>query len=971
MPRTKVRENKRKVASKRSLAPRNRKLYFALGLGFSVCLGYALQFATSQSFGHKARRGTIAQWEHRLYGDTWAETQDSAPKRGVADAQQPRCLKDRLTLENLRADIARLEKERGGQPVQGKWAGVDKSSLSPAQGEFLSYDDGKWIHSKGISFAGCSDVPCILNQVYGTPGAEAGYKAYWWYLRMGSIFSMTDKLPADKGGSAFGEYQEPYSIPNLTYRDYLLSESELSAFWILSWTLSDSYRYLPSFKQVYRIPRTYRARSWFRSAACKNAHPGMDYIVEDPAPAPGQTPNPDRCETMTVAGAVGDPKYGWGQIRMSDFALQITNPIVPSRNSFFLTAPHEVTHLLDLVLAKTQERFALDPEWIEISGWECVKVITVNGFSRLDCTHPDFSNGQPRGWLTNSIRDEAPPRSESFVSDYAVTSPAEDFAETAAYFRFRPERALFRSPQKSALISQKIYGGRTFDSAGLTRYYTSAATTRVAAALGELVKQCSAGDPVLPDKQASGKLSFDGSIPARIVRCLEIGLDDRISAELDQLRATEWEACDHLPKSESEIRAKVFAELNPRLVELVKQQAEIGEMLAAARELKDALSLEVDPREAYLHCHRQPDPQGCYEKALADAYDGLANDPSQGKRYGQRMGDLLEQNRALYLAENDYDTSRLKVHEFYQMIYAGSDRMLQNVAETRWKECAAATGDGPALLFEPFSGGTQFIAAPILQCLNQAAYSDVDQVRDRYAKRLGVSVTDPDAAALTRDLLLPKYLEALRELLTAGVKREGELHAQRKPTEIDAIASRVASERTWVAGTPGALSPQSLKDKCQPRAEAAFNERVGAVAGEQSLPMRFHAFEDVRLEWAKDACERAVNDFRVKLAVKEEIDKAWTPAASALEGAIVSQADGLINDCWSKYPGNWAQRKYQRENCYNHNWKTILGYAIKDWSQSDAGKPFAEDAERRAQFLKTNESRLRLEGMQRLKARTQ
>lgn len=48
---------------------------------------------------------------------------------------------------------------------------------------------------------------------------------------------------------------------------------------------------------------------------------------------------------------------------------------------------------------------------------------------------------------------------DNFVSDYAASNPAEDFAETIVSFRFSPEKLQKVSPEKYKFIKEKVFGG--------------------------------------------------------------------------------------------------------------------------------------------------------------------------------------------------------------------------------------------------------------------------------------------------------------------------------------------------------------------------------------------------------------------------------------------------------------------------------------------------------------------------------
>src|SRR4051812_47712433 len=116
--------------------PRTTKLAFAAACLAALFLSF---YGVGCTRRNAARPGTLAMWERQLGLKPRAiETQTMAePKRRIADNSAPRCWKDRMTPAMLRADIARLEAERGGSRVSGNWRGIDLSTLPPSQAQFL------------------------------------------------------------------------------------------------------------------------------------------------------------------------------------------------------------------------------------------------------------------------------------------------------------------------------------------------------------------------------------------------------------------------------------------------------------------------------------------------------------------------------------------------------------------------------------------------------------------------------------------------------------------------------------------------------------------------------------------------------------------------------------------------------------------------------------------------------------------
>jgi hypothetical protein len=842
-----------------------------------------------------ARPGIIARWEKTLGQPKEA----SVPRRALADAPGARCLKDRLSAANLRADIAALEARRGGARVTGRWRNVDRSQMPPPQGQFLSQraDDpmqGGWIYTDGIDFSSCTDVPCILNQVYGTPNGEQGLKVYWWFLRTGYVLSCTNVVPAS------AQSTKPF-------RDLLFDDAELTAFWRLSYALTDTFYSLRGIQTFHRFAK---------------------------GEAPADWSDPRNPFVRTCGDAHGGGRAGF--IRLADCGVRLDDPAQMTGN-FYTTVTHEIAHKLDFALSGDDwNRLAEKPEWLAFSGW----------------THSD-STDPATGVITRTWTYDG--SKEGFVRDYAKTSPAEDWADTVARFRFHPVDTLREAPQKSAFISARAFGGRTYDPPGLGRAYEELAARSVTPQLLELVQACVQGggaqapaaDGGAPAAAIAGAahLSFDTPVPEAIVTCLEQGLQQRVTAALEQVRATEWEACGYLDANEADVRAKIFIRLNPEIRRLTAEQAALAPMLRASRALREALLTEVDPREAYLHCHRRERPEECYSLALQERFDRLS------VPYASDLGQGLAREREIFLEAAPYASSAAKVNEYFRQTFAGSDRLVAQAAATAWRTCfGAAAVPGPAddvpaevIPTQPFTGGDQFVSAELLTCLNRRALDDVNATRDRFASRLGISVSDPDAAALVQDLLLPRYLEVLNGEVRREAVAESAERARRREPVVTAVAMQMAADAArWATGVP---SRDAAIAACVEQAGPRFDAAVRGL--DPPLPMRFSTPEDLRLLWSREACTQAsgtrdaatlIDSGRV--AAARAAAQAWARALVELEGMVLAQSVSREDRCRRENPGTGYLPERRRKRCLESVWPNVLAAGLADWAGSETGRRY-------------------------------
>src|SRR5262249_42681753 len=156
-------------------------------------------------------------------------------------------------------------------------------------------------------------------------------------------------------------------------------------------------------------------------------------------------------------------------------------------------------------------------------------------------------------------------------------------------------------------------------------YYTDTTVRALNPQLLEMVNNCltqapPAGTSTGAAIAGSAHLTLDHPLPEAVVVCLEADLNNRISASLETLRGTEWEACDLLATQETRIRSDVFSRVSADVSRFVGQNIDRAPIIRATQQLRAALALSVDPREAYVHCFRQAQPENCYQQALSDAF---------------------------------------------------------------------------------------------------------------------------------------------------------------------------------------------------------------------------------------------------------------------------------------------------------------------------------------------------------------
>lgn len=660
----------------------------------------------------------------------------------------------------------------------------------------------------------------------------------------------------------------------MAYSDFLFSDAELSAFYRVSWMLNDTMLGLPSLQSIHRMPKGAKASD--RPQSCGLAFGNKWH---------GNILLMDRC-------LISRPGHD------SDIHVNIT---------------HEITHRADAYQGPKNSKFLSETAaWLELSGW------------KRETAEDKAKKATKTSWVREGKHD-------GFVTDYAKTNPTEDFAETVAYFRHMPDDALSKAPKKSAFVANLLFEGRTFDTKGLGVAYESILSSRLSASVLPLAQECAEAPhsgEIVSESSAEALVALPlHGVSEGLASCIRSGVLARIQAGIDELRATELEACDYLSTRESALRSRVLARANAELEKVALEQDSLLPRLAAARELRDALELEHDPRETYRACRAREDASLCYERSLEDAFD------RHSLPYSRALGDALALERANYLAVNSFTKVAARTTALFRTVLEGSEALVVAAAERRWHECMAqpAELDGALPITRPFTGGTRFVQSGILTCVNESAFRDLDAIKDRHAARMGITGFDADATLFVRELLLPGYIGALNRQLERDARAEEAERALAKPPAVEAMKAAALRDLEWVGL---AIDAVSAFPSCMP---------VAVKAKTNPFPARFASIAETRLTWATEACSAVVLDHAVAASIqanakkfKEAADREWALALQELESAVLTRAKGQATTCIAKYPG--SKQASKRKTCLTAEWPTIEEWGLSDWGATESGR---------------------------------
>lgn len=756
---------------------------------FVVLLGAFLGWGCSKQSSLKMHQsGLLRKWERTVLG----KGELTLTTRTPAAAKSPVCLKDKDSISSLREEIQALETQVSGNPIKGVWNHLNLLKLPRSQGIFLSRYV-KWVQSQGYDYKNCSDLICILNNIYGSKTGEEGLLIYGWFLRMGSVISTANRVPLLPEGLVSTEVElETTQFENKTYRDYLFSRDELTGFWLLSKTLSPVYQDMGSLLSIHRMPS------------------GTYYVKW-----------PNSCGFSWGGKTVGN-------IWLLDKCLEMGDDPKRFSTFFYRGVPHELSHRLDSWLGTPQSELSQTDEWKSLSGWTQEEVA-------------DPRSGKvTRRWRSDSSKD-------GFVRDYAASSPAEDWADTAAYFRYAPAWTLEVSPKKAAYLSKKIYGGRTFDEGGIFSFYLDSTRRELSQSLPSVLDECVAGVSP-PDSQDSSDVrsliqpQFGLAVDPAVEDCLRGRIAQVLEAALARLKENEYEACEFFARNTEGFIKQVVEEITPELVALLSKNSSIANQLRAVAKLNDEFKTNFDPREIYLKCYGKEEEETCYSNMVTSLFDSIS-DENRSAIPTEIL--LKEKNRIL--VENSWSIARGVTTKLFKELFAGVESRLQKSADRLWENCknspSSDTGELPPT--RPFNGGEHYVSSGILACLNHSILADLDAIRTTFSAKLGITISDPQTQIFVTELWLPDYLEVLSQ------------HAQKEAAAEDLIRESIKAKIvSWIIKELKTSSVMiAQKEVCIDLAIKSFDRYLDRFEKEQAIPTHFAAIENLRKGWSESACQ--------------------------------------------------------------------------------------------------------------------
>lgn len=688
--------------------------------------------------------------------------QDQVVSRDVAAGPEELCLKDRFTTDMLKAEVLELEKKfSSGTKVTGKWKHLNLADLPIPQANFLNKfgnNLGDLNNPDAYDYSACSDVPCVINTIYGKPNNQAGYVHYLWYLRMGHLLGASNKVYGALAPAKPGLYNGkifPVSA-------YLYREKEIYAFWRLMKMLKAPHTTLGELKEIFRVPQG----------------ESFDFTVEERKKGGGSGGG----ETCGLA-------YSNGWIILQDLCLTVYDSW--EDGNFYDSVLHEITHQVDYHEGrkKGETYRSDDADYLAVSKFELKEYKDANGVTVRQWQHKP------------GIK---------LVTSYAGTSPAENFAETIAHFRTNGTVAkTMITPEHWDFTSKNYFFDKNFEKRNLINGWLETEGGLLSQLVFKAVGECSASSKPTASTYFK-KTDFDIVVVPSMLNCLGTKMADLSRDVRIKIKGNELDGCQVL--SDYNVRTEWEPALKPVVVKLaqkyLKELQSDKAYFARVQKFIEAIPNRDMANEAFLGCFDKATEEKCYEESVQRIalveLDKLNLPESQNR-------DLAE----LYLASHPVEDTRSYLTSYYQSFVSSHGEQIEQDAADLYAKCLAlpVSDDAPPS-GKHFSIGEGYMVSSIYNCIN-SEFPDTAKLIVRNLAVGDMKVQHPKEEVLLYEQVVPLLKGSLEAIYQKKKAVEAKAVTKFISDDEGGLRESILGDFSWVKDV---LSTEKITKDCRKEA---------------------------------------------------------------------------------------------------------------------------------------------------------
>jgi hypothetical protein len=683
------------------------------------------------------------------------KAQEKAASKQRSPAQSaPRCFVDRFQDSLIQEEVNKMEAAYG----EGKHAAYQHGDMSFADLPQATIDALKnnynlvlansstksWI-AQDPKQKDCKDFPCFINALYANPTNE-GLLHYWYFLKTGYPFAALNLYPW-QGTEGQNLVAEGFDLES-----YLMDKNEWKAMWMAANLLPKSMLFMPSLKAIHRLPHKFFPETW---------------------------------KTKGVAAwAVG--YWSAGEILLSDWALTLNpNYTFDTKMYFYQASTHEIAHRLSSwnFAGKGGPARSADqePDFLALSSWQIERLAQPDG----TFVQRWKNNGQSLGW----------------PSEYAKSSPAEDFAEMVGIFRTNPSNLKVRASAKYDYAKRKVFANHGYTVDDLKEQYTNDLSDALVDRVDEWITPCVAGNPgaTLTAKQMTMAKLVQVKLPvdSKIKTCIQKQVVATVLDQINQIRYNEPEGCLTMDNFEGPIANEAITRSVSDLNEYLKTYEKLTDLMTGVQGFRSSVAQEFDGRALVLACWQDKDPGTCYEGKLSAEFERLFQ--KYKVLLSSSQADLAEIEHKRFMSSNAYDKMYGDVVQFYDSFFVKYSDEIKDRTGQIWQACLAVPSRvNTNVLMEPYSPGSLYVSPAVIQCLNEKLPEEMTAIRAEAGAEQGVNILSPEAREwVTQRILLPRFKVLLdSKVQEAGKNETTQLESLKQPT-IDSAFEQLTRDSAW------------------------------------------------------------------------------------------------------------------------------------------------------------------------------
>lgn len=489
-------------------------------------------------------------------------------------------------------------------------------SIRGQRNKIFEYFKGRidgYVHPKfAADLRSCADTLCFYQRVYGS--TSSAKLAYLVFLKTGMAVSASDAVP---------NVTSRPSEQGTNLSEFLFSDQELKMILESSESITSSRYSLfvyPRLRTLHRVPTTVLRKAESESVRNSCGFASGSYIVIQ-----------SNCLGSDWPKRVAERDFSGRQIGFDG-------------NDVYL---HEVGHCVDM-------NIGLDPQPSDSSDWVSL--------SRLLQQSADGTIHYP---------GEAP---EGFVSGYAATSYAEDFAETFAHYRLRPEKTRTRVTAKYEYLKKHVFNGREFTQNTTHEYLATAINSKILQDMNRTVAGCIGRH----DTVRKAKLYQTTSLSEGELACVEAEAFKIAGESFRAYRRTSPEGCY---ANESDWTTAMLTPAAATVSKSIGTLETVGKLAV----LREQMTANMDPKEVYLEARKRADAKEYYTRALNLHFEKFRN------KFNTIDPDLGAAEQKNYLARFDFEVVQNTVRAVLMEQLKSLSAEISPVIESSFQSCIKST----------------------------------------------------------------------------------------------------------------------------------------------------------------------------------------------------------------------------------------------------------------------------------------